>query len=74
MTFICVGVSHVAKPLTPVQLLRICSFVEEFLLANPTLSLCYPSEFRNKPEYQAGMVHETVRLNDKTADHRDAKS
>jgi hypothetical protein len=48
MTFICVGGSHVVKPLTPVQLMRICSFVEELFLANPTLLLCYPSKSRKK--------------------------
>jgi len=30
----CVGDSRVAKPLTLVQLMRICSFVEELLLAD----------------------------------------
>jgi hypothetical protein len=34
MTFICVGASHVAKSFTLVQLLRICSFVEELFLAD----------------------------------------
>jgi len=45
MIFICVGGSHVAKPFTPIQLMRICSFVEELFLADPTLLLCYPSKF-----------------------------
>jgi len=33
MTFICFGDSHVAKPFTLVQLMGICSFVEELFLA-----------------------------------------
>jgi hypothetical protein len=44
MTFICGG-GHVAKPLTSVQLMRICSFAEEFFLANPTLFFLLPSKF-----------------------------
>jgi hypothetical protein len=74
MTFICVGVNHLAKPLTPVQLMRICSFVEELLLANSTLLLCYPKKFRKNLTYQAGMVYGTVRLKGEIAGLRNAKS
>jgi hypothetical protein len=46
MTLICVGGSYVPEPLTAVQLVRICSFIEEHFLAKPTLLLCWPSKFR----------------------------
>jgi len=45
MNFICLGGSHVAEPLTPVRLMRICRFVEELFLANPTLFFLLPSKF-----------------------------
>jgi len=39
MTFICVGGSHFVEPLTAVQLMQICSFVEERFLSIPNLLL-----------------------------------
>ena len=61
MTFICVGGSHVAEPLTALQLMRICRFVEEHFLANLDFFLCYPSKFRKKPINERWEMRNEVR-------------
>jgi hypothetical protein len=37
--------------------MRICSFVEELSLANPTLLLCYPSRYRKNLERAEGFKY-----------------